>query len=59
MIASAVIVGLAFLVFGKQLKALIGNTSSKVSDVLNHALAEPTDPTAPASSASSASSVSK
>lgn len=43
MIAAAVIVGLAFLVFGKQLKALIGNTSTKVSEVLNNALAEPTD----------------
>ena len=53
MIASAVIVGLAFLVFGKQLKTLIGSTSAKVAEVLNGALSEPTDPSAPASSASS------
>lgn len=48
MIASAVIVGLAFLVFGKQLKALVGNIFPKVADVLNHALAEPTSPSVPA-----------
>ena len=53
MIASAVIVGLAFLVFGKQLKTLVGNTSAKVAEVLNNSLAEPTNPSAPASSASS------
>lgn len=44
MIAAAVIVGLAFLVFGKQLKALVGNTSTKVAEVLNSALGEPTAP---------------
>lgn len=44
MIAAAVIVGLAFLVFGKQLKALVGNTSTKVAEVLNGALSEPTTP---------------
>ena len=44
MIAAAVIVGLAFLVFGKQLKALVGNTSTKVSEVLNDALSQSTEP---------------
>ena len=44
MIAAAVIVGLAFLVFGKQLKALVGETSSKVAEVLRDALSEPTAP---------------
>lgn len=44
MIAAAVIVGLAFLVFGKQLKTLVGNTSTKVAEVLNSALGEPTAP---------------
>ena len=38
MIAAAVIVGLAFLLFGKQLKTLIGNTQTKVADVLTNAL---------------------
>ncbi len=46
MIAAAVIVGLAFLVFGKQLKTLVGNTSAKVAEVLNNSLAEPTNPSA-------------
>ena len=38
MIAAAVIVGLAFLLFGKQLKTLIGNTQDKVTKVLGDAL---------------------
>ena len=38
MIAAAVIVGLAFLLFGKQLKTLIGTTQDKVAKVLGDAL---------------------
>ena len=38
MIAAAVIVGLAFLLFAKQLKTLIGTTQDKVAKVLGDAL---------------------
>lgn len=44
MIAAAVIVGLAFLLFGKQLKTLIGNTQTKVAQVLTDALGSDATP---------------
>ena len=44
MIAAAVIVGLAFLLFGKQLKTLIGNTQDKVAQVLTDALGSDATP---------------